>query len=75
LKHLKKLTVEVKSQDADLIIESAPKVQVSGIKESTQVLDPITEHIVKLVKMLIKEDINLNNLSIKKDKVFIYKYC
>ena len=65
----KKLTVEVKSQDADLIIESAPKVQVSGIKETESTIDPITEHIVKLVKLLIKEDINLNNLSIKKDKV------
>lgn len=65
----KKLTVEVKSQDAALIAESAPKVQVSGIKETQSTLDPVTEHIVKLVKMLIKEDINLNNLSIKKDKV------
>lgn len=63
----KKLTVEVKSQDAAIIAESAPKVQVSGIKEST--VDPITEHIVKLVKLLIKEDVNVNNLSIKKDKV------
>jgi hypothetical protein len=62
----KKLTVEVKSQDAAIIAESAPKVQVSGIKETT---DPITEHVVKLIKLLIKEDINLNNLSIKKDKV------
>ena len=65
----KKLTVEVKSQDADLIIESAPKVQVSGIKETESLVDPITEHILKLVKLLIKEDVNLNNLSIKKDKV------
>ncbi len=65
----KKLTVEVKSQDAALIAESAPKVQVSGIKETENLADPITEHIVKLVKLLIKEDINLNNLSIKKDKV------
>ena len=65
----KKLTVEVKSQDADLIVESAPKVQVSGIKETEPTIDPITEHIVKLVKLLIKEDVNLNNLSIKKDKV------
>ena len=63
----KKLTVEVKSQDAEIIAESAPRVQVSGIKEST--VDPITEHIVKLVKLLIKEDVNINNLSIKKDKV------
>jgi hypothetical protein len=65
----KKLTVEVKSQDADLIIESTPKVQVSGIKETQSLADPITEHILKLVKLLIKEDVNLNNLSIKKDKV------
>ena len=65
----KKLTVEVKSQDADLITESAPKVQVSGIKETESTVDPITEHVVKLIKLLIKEDINLNNLSIKKDKV------
>jgi len=65
----KKLTVEVKSQDANLIIESAPKVQVSGIKETQSLADPITEHILKLVKLLIKEDVNVNNLSIKKDKV------
>jgi hypothetical protein len=65
----KKLTVEVKSQDADLIIESTPKVQISGIKETQSLADPITEHILKLVKLLIKEDVNLNNLSIKKDKV------
>ena len=63
----RKLTVEVKSQDAAIIAESAPRVQVSGIKESS--IDPITEHILKLVKLLIKEDVNINNLSIKKDKV------
>ena len=65
----KKLTVEVKSQDAALIAESAPRVQVSGIKETESNIDPITEHIIKLVKLLIKEDVNVNNLSIKKDKV------
>jgi hypothetical protein len=65
----KKLTVEVKSQDAAIITESAPKVQVSGIKETESIIDPITEHVVKLIKLLIKEDVNLNNLSIKKDKV------
>lgn len=63
----KKLTVEVKSQDAELITESAPKIQVSGIKEEN--VDPITEHVIKLVRMLIKEDINVKNLTIKKDKV------
>ena len=63
----KKLTVEVKSQDAELIMENAPKIQVSGIKEEN--IDPITEHIIKLVRMLVKEDINVKNLTIKKDKV------
>jgi hypothetical protein len=63
----KKLTVEVKSQDAELIMESAPKVHVSGIKE--EVKDPILEHVIKIVKMLIKEDINIDNLTIKKNKV------
>ena len=52
----KTLTVEVKSQDAAIIAESAPRVQVSGIKEETTI-DPITEHIVKLVKLLIKEEL------------------
>ena len=63
----KKLTVEVKSQDAELIMENAPKIQVIGIKEEN--IDPITEHVIKLVRMLIKEDINVKNLTIKKDKV------
>ena len=57
----KKLTVEVKSQDAEIITESAPKVQVTGIKEES--IDPITEHVIKLVRMLIKEDINVKNLN------------
>ena len=63
----KKVTVEVKSQDAEIITESTPKIQVSGIKEET--IDPITEHVIKLVKMLVKEDINVKNLTIKRDKV------
>jgi len=63
----KQITVEVKSQDAEIIVESTPKIQISGIKEET--VDPIEEHIIKLVKLLIKEDINLNNLTIKKNKI------
>ena len=63
----KKLTVEIKSQDADLIAENAsPKIQISGIKNDD---NPVRDHIIKLVKLLIKEDINVNNLTIKKDKV------
>lgn len=69
----KKVTVEVKSQNANTILESAPKVAVTGIpvkKQSPQaVAVPIQEHIAKLVSILIKEDFNLYNLKIKKDKL------
>lgn len=74
----KKLTVEVTSQDASMIMEAAtPKIEVSGIKEvkQTQITNkqdvavPIVEHVVKIVKMLIKEDVNLENLTIKKNRV------
>jgi hypothetical protein len=64
----KKITVEVKSQsDGNLITESTPKVSVSNINENVSIYE--REHIVKLLRLLIKEDINLNNLSVKKDKL------
>jgi hypothetical protein len=61
----RKVTVEVKSNDAEIIKENTPKIQISGIEE----VDPVTEHIIRLVKMLVKEDINLKNLTVKKDKL------
>jgi len=65
----RKITVEVKSQQAENIImeESSPKVSVSNINESVSIYE--REHIVKLLRLLIKEDINLNNLSVKKDRL------
>ena len=61
----RKVTVEVKSNDAEIIKENAPKIQISGIEE----VDAVTEHIVRIVRMLVKEDINLKNLTVKKDKL------
>ena len=61
----RKVTVEVKSNDAEVIKENTPKIQITGIEE----VDPVTEHIIRLVKMLVKEDINLKNLTVKKDKL------
>jgi len=61
----RKVTVEVKSNDAEIIKENTPKIQITGIEE----VDPITEHIIRIVKMLVKEDINVKNLTIKKDKL------
>tara|TARA_R100001015_G_C4635340_1_gene204753 strand:- start:3466 stop:4026 length:561 start_codon:yes stop_codon:yes gene_type:complete len=60
----KKVTVEVLSQ-------SKPKLQES--KSTAHILSQPTltekEHIFNLVKMLIKEEINIENLTIKKNKL------
>ena len=64
----RKITVEVKSQQTeDLITESKPQISVENVKESVSIHE--REHIVKLLRLLVKEDINLKNLSIKKDKL------
>ncbi len=39
------------------------------LKPFIEEVDPVTEHIIRLVKMLVKEDINLKNLTVKKDKL------
>ena len=66
----KKVTVEIKSQ-------SKPNLYGRSIVESTNVeilsqQDPTLterEHIINIVKMLVKEDINISNLTVKKDKL------
>ena len=66
----RKVTVEVKSQNAELIVESAPKVQVSNVKNLNEDIPfSVQEHVVKLVSLLLKENIKLDNLSYKKDKL------
>ena len=56
----KKVTVEVKSQSAPILETRKPKVQV-------QVMKAERDHVIGIVKLLIKENINLKNLTIKKD--------
>lgn len=63
----KKVVVEVKSQKGNLITESKPKVKVSGIKEKITTSE--RKHVVNIMKILIKENINLKNLSIKRNKL------
>ena len=73
----KKVTVEIKSQQKPLIESKGPKVQVSMIKETKKINKSkqvtITEsekdHIFNIMKLLIHEDVNINNLSYKKDKL------
>jgi CRISPR/Cas system-associated exonuclease Cas4 (RecB family) len=66
----KRVTVEVKSQaQRSKIVESTgPKVQVTGIKEEKITLSE-KQHVINILKLLVKEEINLNNLSFKKNKL------
>jgi len=64
----KKVTVEVKSQDAAMIVENAePAVKVTGVKNEVPL--SVKEHVIKLVRLLVKEDIKISNLKIKKDRL------
>ena len=63
----KKVVVEVKSQKGNLITESKPKVKVSGIKEKITTSE--RKHVVNIMKLLIRENINLKNLNIKRNKL------
>ena len=73
----KKVTVEVRSQQKPLIESKGPKIQVSNIKETKKINKPkqvtITEsekkHIINIMKLLIHENVNINNLSIRKNKL------
>ena len=63
----KKVTVEVKSQEVKPVIKESKKmVEVSGIKEIT-----ISErdHVINILKLLLREKINIKNLSIKRNKL------
>ena len=66
----KKVVVEVKSQDADLIIENTPKVSVTEVKQSEEpsINTTIKEHIVNLMRLLLREDISIDNIVFKKTK-------
>jgi hypothetical protein len=60
----RKVTVEVMSQNKKEINESQSSVEVLSQPTLSE-----KEHVVNLLKMLIKEDINIKNLTIKKNKL------
>ncbi len=62
----KKVQVEVKSQESKAILETKVNVKVKNTKQIT-----ITEkqHVINLFKLLIKENININNISFKRNKL------
>jgi len=60
----KKLTVEIKSQNLHSINESSkPQPSFSLISQSEK------QHVINIVKMLIRENINIKNLHIHKNKL------
>jgi hypothetical protein len=65
----KKVTVEIKSQHNKQLIESIkPKITVSKVRNNKISLSE-KNHILNILKLLLKENINLSNLSIKRNKL------
>ena len=62
----KMVTVEVKSQQEKEIIKEET-IQVSNIKN--EVTKKETDHVVNILKLLVRENINPDNLQVKKDRV------
>jgi len=62
----KKVTVEVKSQNNKTVLKEN-KVRVSNVKN--QITKKETNHVVNILKLLIRENINLKNLHLKKPRV------
>tara|TARA_R110000782_G_scaffold257742_1_gene347079 strand:+ start:569 stop:1144 length:576 start_codon:yes stop_codon:yes gene_type:complete len=65
----KKVTVEIKSQSTPIIKSTGKsKMQVKVMNEAV-VTTSEREHVINIVKLLIRENINLRNLTVKKDKL------
>ena len=62
----KKVTVEVKTQENKPIIKES-KIEVSNVKNTISKTE--TNHVVNILKLLVKENINLENLEIKRNRV------
>ena len=62
----KKVTVEVKSQSGKKVIKEN-RVQVSNIKQEITKKD--IDHVSNIMKLLVRENITLANLSVKKDRL------
>ena len=62
----KKVTVEVKSQASKKVIKEN-KIQVSNIKQEITKQD--IDHVANIMKLLVRENIDLKNLDLKKNRV------
>ena len=65
----KKVTVEVKSQSTKKpIVETKVKVNVKN-EVPRKVTNPEKQHVINLFKLLVKEDINMENITFKRNKL------
>jgi hypothetical protein len=62
----KKVTVEVRSQSNKKVIKENT-VQVSNIKQ--QITKKEINHVANIMKLLVRENINMKNLHLKKDRL------
>ena len=67
----KKVTVEVKSQqNNNVILEGKPKVSIKGVKSNSKIIkESEKKHVLNILKLLIKENINVENVSMRKNKL------
>ena len=62
----KKVTVEVKSQSNKKVIKENT-IQVSNVKQ--QITKKEVNHVANILKLLVRENINMKNLHLKKDRL------
>jgi hypothetical protein len=62
----KSVTVEVKSQSNKKVIKEN-KVQISNVKQ--QITQKEVNHVANILKLLVRENINMKNLHLKKDRL------
>jgi len=62
----KTVTVEVKSQSNKSVIKEN-KIQVSNVKQ--QISKKEVNHVANILKLLVREDINMKNLHLKKNRL------
>ena len=62
----KSVTVEVKSQSNKKVIKEN-KVQVSNVKQ--QITKKDIDHVANILKLLVRENINMKNLHLKKNRL------
>ena len=62
----KKVTVEVKSQSNKKVIKEN-RIQVSNVKQ--QITKKEVNHVANILKLLVRENIDMKNLHLKKDRL------